>query len=132
MIDQATIQKAFDEGGSILMSGSDNPRKGEFVSRPEDMPSALELAANDPDRKEAILAQMEADLEAKRAEIEALRGQTGQKATASSEEERLRADLEKLTVPELKAEAEQNGIELPADVTKKADIIDVLVARVKG
>lgn len=129
MVSRSVLEQAFAEGGSVLMSGKDNPMAGIILLRPEDLPSDLELAANDPDRQRAILAQLEADLAAKQAEIEALRGQMGASPAEQEPDDlaALREQLEKMTVAELRAEAEKDGIALPASVDRKAEIIAYLL-----
>jgi len=141
MVSRQILEQAFAEGGSVLMSGKDNPLAGKILLRPEDLPSDLDLAANDPDRQRAILAQMEADIAAKQAEIEALRQQlgadpaktadTGRSTLEADDLAALREQLEKLTVAELRAEADKEGIVLPASVDRKADIVEFLLTAAK-
>ena len=141
MVSRQILEQAFAEGGSVLMSGKDNPLAGKILLRPEDLPSDLDLAANDPDRQRAILAQMEADIAAKQAEIEALRQQLGADPAKTADTVRhtqeqddlaaVREQLEKLTVAELRAEADKEGIVLPASVDRKADIVEFLLTAAK-
>jgi hypothetical protein len=120
-------ERHFAEGGSVLLPG------GRHIMRLEDMPSEFELAEGDAGRQAAILAQEEADLAARQERVARLRAQVksgqseGTKAEKTDKQSELRANLEVLTIDELKAEAEEAKIIIPADVTRKADIIDFLL-----
>jgi hypothetical protein len=142
MVNRAILEQAFAEGGSVLI-------KGEIITRPEDLPSDLELAEGDSGRQAAILAQMEAELAAKQAELDAFKAQrqtgteptekgdskkptgTGQTATETDPEAEMRARLESLTVEELRAEAAAEGIHIPAIITKKGELVNFLIVQAK-
>lgn len=126
MIDRKRMQQAFDEGGSVLINGK-------IVMRAEDLPSDLELAAGDTDRQAAILAQMEADMQAKQAEIDAIKAQLKQSSTPQTPQSHPKSDLQKrlegLTKDELLAEVKAAGIDIPSEVNTKAEIVAFLVAQ---
>lgn len=150
MVSREVLDRAFAEGGSVLIHGLNN---GLPITNPADLPSDLELAQDDPDRQRAILAQMEADHAAKDAEIAALRQQLEGGSGASGEalrhtqegsanstvdtsksdggEADLRARLEGLTIAQILAEAETAKIEVPASIERKADIIEFVVNAAK-
>jgi hypothetical protein len=121
-------ERHFAEGGSVLLPG------GRHIMRLEDMPSEFELAEGDAGRQSAILAQEEADLAARQERVARLRAQVqsasdagGKKTDKPDPQADLRTKLEALTVAELGAEADAAGVMIPADVTRKADIVDFLL-----
>jgi hypothetical protein len=133
MVERAVLEKAFAEGGSVLINGV-------IITRIEDLPSEFELAEGDAGRQAAVLAQEEADLAAAQERVARLRAQvksnqSGKQGTTDPQAERaahspsaeLRANLEALTVAELGAEADAAGIEVPSTLTRKADIIDFIL-----
>jgi hypothetical protein len=129
MVERAILEKAFAEGGSVLLNGR-------IIMRLEDLPSEFELAEGDAERQAAVLAQEEAELAARQERVARLRAQVKSQRTSASgkpsEEAALRANLEAMTVAELRAEAEAEGITVPASVDKKSDLVDFLVAQAQG
>ena len=127
------IKQVFKEGGTIL-------DKGKIYRSLAEIPSAYERAKGDEDRQSAILAQMEADIAAKQAEVEALKAQlkpagsepaeqTAAEEAAATEKANLKKHLESLNKDELLAEVQAAKITLPADVNTKSEIITFLLTQ---
>jgi capsule polysaccharide export protein KpsE/RkpR len=125
-VPRQVLEQAIREGGSVLI-------EGRIFTRLQDLPSDLELAKGDDDRQAAIIAQMEADLQAKQAELDAVKAQLKQSSTppASDPKSDLKKRLEGLTKDELLAEVKAAGINLPSEVNTKAEIVAYLVEQDK-
>ena len=142
-VPRSVLEQALREGGTVLLSGN-HPRAGTIIRHIAELPSELEFAAaaGDEERRDVLLAQMEADIAAKTAELETLRAQLGAAPTGAenppapapkpeSGDAGLRARLEALTIAELRAEAEAAGIVVPASVDRKAELVDFLLDQAK-
>jgi hypothetical protein len=126
MVDRKVLEQAIREGGSVLI-------EGRIITRLEDLPSNMELAKGDEDRQAAILAQMEADLQAKQAELDALKAKLKPAASEPpSQKSDFQKQLEGRTKEELLAEVKAEGIELPEGVNTKAEIVAFLVSQADG
>lgn len=129
-----TLSRA--EMEAIIRGGGAIHHGGEIITSIADLPDDVDLAANEEDL-EAAAAALEAEEDAlfeKRRKLERrirdARGSEVQDTVERSEDRQADGNLESLKVEELRALAEERGVDL-SGLTKKAEIIAALTATKK-